>query len=234
MSCDFKEESNDVEVEEIVDISVKVDVITNMPDTVEVEDGIASTSKWPQRTRSHSAKLQDYEVTADDEVTPNGESVHFSLLVGDEPINYSEALNNKKWKFDILLPNCKAIFISNNSPFSLFCKSFSPKVDSIEVSNNLKKPPEALYISKTMPTCPPCSKVLTAEANEPAKSGTKAATKLPLPIKVDPMAAIPATKQQAQILQGIFQALRLIREVGKLCQVPKLYPYCSRKQKSRR
>lgn len=102
MRCDFKEVSNDVEVEEIVDISVKVDVITNMPDTVEVKDGIASTSKRPQITRFHSTRLQDYEVTGDDEVTPYGESVHFSLHAGDEPINYSEALNNKKWKLVVV------------------------------------------------------------------------------------------------------------------------------------
>lgn len=34
----------------------------------------------------------------DDEVTIDGELVHFDLLAGVEPINYSEALKNIKWK----------------------------------------------------------------------------------------------------------------------------------------
>ena len=42
MSQDFDEASNDVEVEAVPD----------MPDTVEVEDGVAITSQRPQRTRS--------------------------------------------------------------------------------------------------------------------------------------------------------------------------------------
>ena len=37
-------------------------------------------------------------MVGDDEVTLDGELVHFSLLAGVEPINYSEALKTKQWK----------------------------------------------------------------------------------------------------------------------------------------
>ena len=67
MSYDFDEASNDVEVEDIVDIPVEVE-----PDTFEDEKVIASTSQRPQRTRARPARLQDYEVVGDDEVTTDG------------------------------------------------------------------------------------------------------------------------------------------------------------------
>jgi hypothetical protein len=89
MIYDFDEASNDVEVEDIVDIQFKVEVVTDMPDIIKVEDSVTSTSQRPQRTRSHPTRLQDYEVTGDDEVTPDGELVNFALLVGAESINYS-------------------------------------------------------------------------------------------------------------------------------------------------
>lgn len=38
------------------------------------------------------------EVVGDNEVTPDGYLVHFGLIVGVEPINYSEDLKDKKWK----------------------------------------------------------------------------------------------------------------------------------------
>lgn len=37
-------------------------------------------------------------MVGDNNVTLNGDLVHFSLLVGDEPINYGKALKHKKWK----------------------------------------------------------------------------------------------------------------------------------------
>lgn len=52
----------------------------------------------PQRTRVLPTRLQDCQVVGDDEVTPNGELVHFYLLTGGEPINYYEALKDKQWK----------------------------------------------------------------------------------------------------------------------------------------
>ncbi|KAI5404849.1 hypothetical protein KIW84_051859 [Lathyrus oleraceus] len=92
MSYDFDEASNDVEVE---DILIEIEAAVDMPDIVEVEDGVAS--QRPQRTRARPTILKDYEVTGD-EVTSDGELVHFFLLAGAEPINHSEALNDKKCK----------------------------------------------------------------------------------------------------------------------------------------
>ena len=86
MSFDFDEETDEVVIEGIVE------------NPVEVEEGVASTNQRPQRTRVRPIRLQDYEVTGDDEVIPDGELVHFSLLAGVEPINYSEALKIKQWK----------------------------------------------------------------------------------------------------------------------------------------
>ncbi|KAI5401720.1 hypothetical protein KIW84_066260 [Lathyrus oleraceus] len=96
MSCDFDEASNNVEVEDIINIPVKFVVVSDMLETEEVKDGVASTSQRPQRTRDRPVRLQDYEVIGDDEVTPDGELVHFSLLTGVKSINYSEALNDKQ------------------------------------------------------------------------------------------------------------------------------------------
>ncbi|KAI5414604.1 hypothetical protein KIW84_040186 [Lathyrus oleraceus] len=50
--------------------------------TFQVEDGVTSTSQRPQRTRVRPTRLQDYEVTDDDVVTPDGEFAHFALLIG--------------------------------------------------------------------------------------------------------------------------------------------------------
>lgn len=92
MSYGFDEESN--QHEEIR--------VNNIPVTIKVEaenrEGVASTSQRPQIIRVLLARLQDCEVVGEDEVTPNGDLVHFALLAGDEPINYNEALKNKHWK----------------------------------------------------------------------------------------------------------------------------------------
>ncbi|XP_050896665.1 uncharacterized protein LOC127103453 [Lathyrus oleraceus] len=70
--------------------------------TVEVEvensESVANTSQRTLITRVLPARLQYYEVVGDDEVTPDGNLVHFALLIGVEPINYNEALKNKNWK----------------------------------------------------------------------------------------------------------------------------------------
>ncbi|KAI5415903.1 hypothetical protein KIW84_041077 [Lathyrus oleraceus] len=89
----INKETNEVEVEAISDIPVKV--AADIPDTIEVEEGMANTSQRPQITRVRPIRLQDHEVTGEDEVTPDGELAHFSLLVSVDPINYSEALNDK-------------------------------------------------------------------------------------------------------------------------------------------
>lgn len=58
-------------------------------------DGVASTR--PQRTIV-PARLQDYEVVGDDEVTTDRELVHFYLHAAVESMNYSKALKNQQWK----------------------------------------------------------------------------------------------------------------------------------------
>ena len=56
MSYGADEETGEVEVETVTDIL----------DTVEVEEGVGSTSQRPQRTRLHLERLQDCEVVGDD------------------------------------------------------------------------------------------------------------------------------------------------------------------------
>ena len=73
-------------------------LVDNVSVTTEVEasnrEVVASTR--PQRTRVLPTRLQDYEVVSDDEVTKDRELVHFALLAGAEPINYSKTLKNKQ------------------------------------------------------------------------------------------------------------------------------------------
>lgn len=75
---------------------VKFEAIADILDTFEVEEGVASTSQRPQRTRVLPERLQDYEVVGNDEVTPDVYSLHFTLLAGAEPINYSEVFKDKR------------------------------------------------------------------------------------------------------------------------------------------
>ena len=43
---------------------------------------MAETSQRPQRNRVLPTRLHDYEVVGDDEITPDGDLVHFALLAG--------------------------------------------------------------------------------------------------------------------------------------------------------
>ncbi|MCI61238.1 hypothetical protein A2U01_0082495, partial [Trifolium medium] len=43
------------------------------------------------------ARLQDYEVTSDDQVNDEGEIVHYAFLADTEPVSMSEALSDPKW-----------------------------------------------------------------------------------------------------------------------------------------
>ena len=96
MSSDFDRETDEVEVEGIAEnpVEVEVEAVADIP----VEEVVAETSQRPQRNRVPPKRLHDYEVVGDDEVTPDGELVHFSLLASVEPINHNEALNIKQWK----------------------------------------------------------------------------------------------------------------------------------------
>lgn len=85
----FDEESSEHEEIPANDVSVTVEVEANN------REGVASKSQRPQRTRGLPAMLQDCEVVGDGEVTPDEELIHFALLAGDEPINYSGPLKDK-------------------------------------------------------------------------------------------------------------------------------------------
>jgi hypothetical protein len=71
-------------------------------DTVESNDEIevpnVEVRTRSTRVRSTPARLQDCELVNDNEVTAEGDLVHFALLAGSEPLNYIEALSNLKWK----------------------------------------------------------------------------------------------------------------------------------------
>lgn len=60
MSNGFNEETDEVEVEDIADIPVKVKVkaVVDIPDTFYVEEGVPSTSQQPQRKRVRPTRLQ--------------------------------------------------------------------------------------------------------------------------------------------------------------------------------
>ncbi|GAU11497.1 hypothetical protein TSUD_344870 [Trifolium subterraneum] len=64
-----------------------------------VEDEVTNDeTRRSTRQRQIPAKLQDCDLTNDNEVNEEGELVHFALLAGAEPINYPDALSDKKWK----------------------------------------------------------------------------------------------------------------------------------------
>lgn len=52
----------------------------------------------PQITRITPTRLQDCEVIGDNEVTVDGDLVHFKLLADTESINHNESLRNREWK----------------------------------------------------------------------------------------------------------------------------------------
>lgn len=76
-----------------------------------------------------------------DEVTPDGYLVHFDLLVGSEPINYSEALNNEHWKED-LFKELQAIERKNT--WELFKLPTYTKVIKVKWMLKLKHNPDGL------------------------------------------------------------------------------------------
>ncbi|MCI62810.1 retrotransposon protein, partial [Trifolium medium] len=65
--------------------------------TSEVEKLPQQTRVQPQRTRNMPARIQDFEITPDDQVNDDGELVHYAFLADTEPVNMTEALNNPKW-----------------------------------------------------------------------------------------------------------------------------------------
>ena len=84
------------EVDEILDENIVVNV-QNIVENVRNTTANVQNDR-PQKTRVASARLQDYEVIADSEVTEDGDLVHFALLEDVEPINHNEDSKNEAWK----------------------------------------------------------------------------------------------------------------------------------------
>ncbi|GAU30308.1 hypothetical protein TSUD_385290 [Trifolium subterraneum] len=57
-----------------------------------------SESSRPRRSRQMSARLQECEITQDNEVNEEGDLVHLAFLADSEPVNDSEALKSSKWR----------------------------------------------------------------------------------------------------------------------------------------
>ncbi|KAI5397192.1 hypothetical protein KIW84_063132 [Lathyrus oleraceus] len=88
MSYGTDKESSEHEEIPVIDIPIIAEV------EVDNREGMVSTSQRPQRTIILPARLQDCEVVVDDEFTPDGDLVIFSLRASDEPVNYIEALKD--------------------------------------------------------------------------------------------------------------------------------------------
>ena len=65
--------------------------------TNEVEAPAQTETGRPQRQRNMPTRLQECEITLDNEVTEDGELVHLAFLAESEPVNVSEALKNPNW-----------------------------------------------------------------------------------------------------------------------------------------
>ena len=114
------------------------------------------------------------------------------LILEDE----DDAVLTRSLGSDKHLPSWRATFTSNNSPSSLLSASSSFRFDFVVSFVSLKNPTESLYISNTIPTCPPCSTVSTTVAKAPNIT-PKNAPHEPMkgnPWKIDPTAAKPVNK----------------------------------------
>ncbi|KAI5394794.1 hypothetical protein KIW84_061418 [Lathyrus oleraceus] len=69
---------------------LKVEAVVDIPDTIEVEEGVASIGQIPHRTRVLPVRLQDYEVVGNNELTPDGDLVHFSVLAGQQFVDVND------------------------------------------------------------------------------------------------------------------------------------------------
>ncbi|GAU17221.1 hypothetical protein TSUD_324240 [Trifolium subterraneum] len=63
----------------------------------EIEVQTMTQANRPQRTRVVPARLQDCEVTSDNQVNDEGDIMHYAFLADTELISVIEALNNPKW-----------------------------------------------------------------------------------------------------------------------------------------
>ncbi|MCH81362.1 copia-type polyprotein, partial [Trifolium medium] len=95
-------ESND-EIEENeapvhVNENTNVDNVDTAADTNDEIAGNNDGTRKSIRTKKTPARIQDCIIANDNEVNADGDLVHFALLAGAEPINYIDALNDKKWK----------------------------------------------------------------------------------------------------------------------------------------
>jgi hypothetical protein len=70
----------------------------------------------PQRSRVMPARLQDCEVTSDNQVNDEGELVHYAFLADTEPVSMTEALSNPKW-ISAMIEELNSI--ENNDTWSL-------------------------------------------------------------------------------------------------------------------
>ncbi|GAU38708.1 hypothetical protein TSUD_396360 [Trifolium subterraneum] len=75
-----------------------------------------SESSRPQRSRQMPVRLQEYEITQDNEVNEEGDLVHLAFLADSEPVNDSEALKSSKWK-EAMKEELRSI--ENNNTWSL-------------------------------------------------------------------------------------------------------------------
>ena len=74
-----------------------------IPDNYEEEDGQAGTSiqpetsRRPQRNRRPPARLEDYVVSNDNDLSDE-EIINFALFADCEPVNFEEASNDENWR----------------------------------------------------------------------------------------------------------------------------------------
>jgi hypothetical protein len=73
-------------------VSVMIEELEEQQSTPTVTDVRRST-----RHREMPARLLDYELNADNEVTNDGDLVHLAFMAESEPIDVSTALKNEKW-----------------------------------------------------------------------------------------------------------------------------------------
>jgi len=73
-----------------------------------VSDEEPTTIAKTQRNKQIPRRLQDFQITGDDEVGYDGELVHFAMFADTEPLDYKAALCDKNWK-EVMLDELNSI-----------------------------------------------------------------------------------------------------------------------------
>jgi hypothetical protein len=121
------------------------ELITNEKAIIEdVSDEEPTTIVRPQRNKQIPRRLQDCQVTGDDEVSSDDELVQFAMLADTEPLDYKAALCDENWK-EAMLDEMNSI--ERNQTWDLVKLPDGNKAIDVKWVFKLKLNPEGKIVS---------------------------------------------------------------------------------------